>query len=131
MTISEHIAQLKEYFALLPSWEEKYEYIISLGEEMASLDKRYKTDEYLLHGCQSRVWLRSYEEHGRVYFEADSDSVITKGIIALLLMIFSGQSREDIAQSTMDFLEDLGLPQHLSLARVNGLHAMVQKIQQS
>ncbi|NCO04759.1 MAG: SufE family protein [Candidatus Magasanikbacteria bacterium] len=128
MSIHEKIAQLKEYFSVLPGWEEKYAYIISLGKSLSPLADEYKTDEYLVRGCQSNVWLRSYEQDGNVCFEADSDALITKGIVALLLFVVSGHSNEDIRDTDFSFLDDIGLKSHLSMARANGLQAMIDRI---
>lgn len=115
-------------FQLFDDWEGKYEYIISLGKDLPLINAQYKTDEYLVRGCQSKVWLHASEKEGRVYYEADSDSVMTKGIIALLVSIFSGQKPEDIVKADLGFIDKIGLREQLSPTRSNGLNSMVKQI---
>jgi cysteine desulfuration protein SufE len=117
-----------EDFALFPDWTEKYEYIVDLGRQLPPIPEQYKSDAYLVKGCQSKVWLHGEVRNGRLYLEADSDAIITKGIIALLIRVFSGQRTEDIANSDMHFLDAIGLKSHLSPTRSNGLVSMVNHI---
>lgn len=115
-------------FQLFDDWEGKYEYIISLGKDLPLINNQFKTDEYLVRGCQSKVWLHASEKEGRVYYEADSDSVMTKGIIALLVRIFSGQKPDDIVKADLGFIDKIGLREQLSPTRSNGLNSMVKQI---
>ncbi len=128
MKIFERVEQIKSDFEILPGWEEKYEYIISLGHGLLPLADEFKTDEFLVRGCQSRVWLRSYKKNGMIFFEADSDALITKGIVALLLSIVNGVYLEDLRAVDFGFLGDIGLSGHLSMSRANGLQSMIKKI---
>ncbi len=120
--------EIIEEFAQFTDWTDKYEYIVDIGKKLPALDPRYKTDAYLVKGCQSRVWLHGEVREGRLYLEADSDTVITKGIIALLIRVFSGQPLEDIALSPIGFIDRIGLKSHLSPTRSNGLVSMIQHI---
>jgi len=128
MLIDKKIEQIKSDFDILPGWEERYEYIISLGRNLAPLATEFKTDEYLVRGCQSRVWMRAYKKDEKVFYEADSDALITKGIIALLLAVVNGASIKEVANIDFGFLDDIGLKSHLSMSRVNGLQSMIKKI---
>jgi cysteine desulfuration protein SufE len=119
-----------EEFAIFEDWEEKYEYIIERGLDLTPLSAEEKTEERRILGCQSAVWLKAgYDkEAGVMYYGADSDSMIVKGLISMLIEIFSGQPPEAVANATLSFLERLGLNQHLSSTRSNGLAAMVKQI---
>lgn len=117
-----------EDFQLFDDWEGKYEYIISLGKDLPIINEQFKTDEFLVRGCQSKVWLHAYQKDGRVFYEADSDSVMTKGIIALLVSIFSGQKPDDIVKADLGFIDKIGLREQLSPTRSNGLNSMVKQI---
>jgi cysteine desulfuration protein SufE len=117
-----------EEFGLFPDWTEKYEYLVDLGKQLPPMPEQYKSDVYLVKGCQSRVWLHGEVRNGRLYLEADSDAIITKGIIALLIRVFSGQRIEEIASSDMHFIDAIGLKSHLSPTRSNGLVSMVNHI---
>jgi cysteine desulfuration protein SufE len=117
-----------EEFELFPDWTEKYEYLVDLGKQLPPMPEQYKTEAYLVKGCQSRVWLHGEVRNGRLYLEADSDAIITKGIIALLIRVFSGQRVEEIAGSEMHFIDAIGLKSHLSPTRSNGLVSMVNHI---
>ena len=123
--IDKRIAQCISDFALFPSWEEKYEHLISLGQSLPMLDDMYKKDAYLIRGCQSQVWFRGYEKNGTIFFEGDSDALITKGIVALLIFVFSGATPKEIKEANMDFLDTIELRSHLSLSRANGLSSMI------
>lgn len=105
---------------------DKYEYLIDIGKQLPALDPRYKTDEHLVKGCQSKVWLHAERNNGRVRFEADSNTVITKGIIALLIRVLSNQKPEDILKSNLEFIDRIDLKSHLSSQRTSGLGAMIK-----
>jgi len=128
MTIKEIQEQIVEEFSVFEDWMDKYAYIIELGSELTSLDHKYHTDDNLIKGCQSKVWFHAFFEGGLIKFEADSDAIITKGIAAILIKVFSGQKPEDIINADMQFLDDIGLQQHLSPTRSNGLLSMVKQI---
>jgi cysteine desulfuration protein SufE len=115
-------------FSQFTDWSDKYEYLIDLGKSLPPLDPQYKTDLHLVKGCQSRVWLHASGEGDRVYLYADSDTVITKGIIALLIRVLSGQKAADIEHAELSFIEAIGLKSHLSPTRSNGLMSMIQHI---
>lgn len=115
-------------FSMFDEWLDKYEYLISLGKELEPFDDSLKTDERLIKGCQSRVWLDCREEDGRLFFKADSDAIITKGIISLLVGIYSGRTKEEIAGDDFDFVEKIGLRENLSPTRSNGLASMIATI---
>lgn len=120
--------ELADDFALFDDPMDKYEHIISLGNELAPLAEAYKTDALLVKGCQSKVWLRSFEENGKIYFEADSNTVITKGIIAMLIKVLSGLPAEKVANHPLAFIEEIQLHEHLSSQRSNGLSSMIQQM---
>jgi cysteine desulfuration protein SufE len=111
-------------------WEAKYNYIIELGKTLPSLSDEYKNDNYLIKGCQSRVWLKAEEKDNRLFFYADSDAIIPKGIIALLLKLVNGQTIEDIKNYDFGIINKIGLQQHLSPTRANGLLSMIKHIKQ-
>lgn len=115
-----------EEFAEFDEWLDKYEYIIDLGKSLASYPEDKKTDEYLIKGCQSRVWLDAKVENGVLVFNADSDAIITKGIISLLIRIYSGRTPEEILSSDFSVVEKIGLKENLSPTRANGLVSMIQ-----
>lgn len=129
MSIEERQQELISEFSMMEEWMEKYEYIIELGKEMAPLPESEKSDELLIRGCQSRVWLKSsYSENGLLHFQGDSDAVITRGLVALMIRVYDGQRAEDILQNEPHFIRDIGLQQHLSPTRSNGLVSMVARI---
>ncbi|MCB0599939.1 MAG: SufE family protein [Saprospiraceae bacterium] len=115
-------------FAFFSDWMEKYEYIIELGKNLPVIDDRYKDEEHLIKGCQSRVWLHAELNGNVVRFSADSDAIITRGIIALLIQVLSNQSPEAIANADLYFIEKIGLKEHLSPTRANGLLSMVKQM---
>ena len=115
-----------EEFAEFDEWLDKYEYIIDLGKSLASYPEDKKTDEYLIKGCQSRVWLDAKMENGVLVFNADSDAIITKGIISLLIRIYSGRTPEEILSSDFSVVEKIGLKENLTPTRANGLVSMIQ-----
>jgi cysteine desulfuration protein SufE len=120
--------EIIEEFAFFGDWMEKYEYIIDLGKSLPLIDEQYKDEDHLIKGCQSQVWLHADEAEGKVSFTADSDAVITKGIIALLVRVLSGQKAEEIAQADLYFIDKIGLKEHLSPTRSNGLVSMVKQM---
>jgi cysteine desulfuration protein SufE len=117
-----------EEFSELTEWSDKYEYLIDLGKELAPLNPAYKTDLHAVKGCQSKVWVHADIRDGRIYLQADSDAIITKGIIALLIRVLSGQKVEDVANADLYFIDAIGLKSHLSPTRSNGLKSMIQHI---
>ncbi|MBR5736465.1 MAG: SufE family protein [Bacteroidales bacterium] len=128
MTIQEISEQIVEEFSVFDEWLDKYEYLIETGRQMPPIAEEDKTAENLIEGCQSRVWLNCQEKDGRLWFTADSDAVITKGIITLLIRVFDGQTPEDIAAADLSFIDRIGLKDNLSPTRANGLVAMITKI---
>lgn len=130
MTIKEQQDEIIEEFSFYDDWTDKYERLIEIGKEVPMIDPQYKTDDYLIRGCQSQVWLHAENKGGKVYFTADSDAIITRGLIGLLVMVFSGQQAEAIAQSEVYFIDKIGLHGHLSPTRRNGLSGMLQQIKQ-
>ncbi len=128
MNVKEVAAELVEDFDLFEDWADKYEYIISLGKDLPEMKAEDKVEENIVKGCQSQVWLTAENKDGIVYFEADSDAIITKGIIALLVKVFNGQPAEDILNDDLSFVDQIGLKEHLSPNRSNGLVAMIKKM---
>ena len=128
MAIKEREEELVASFEIFPDWLEKYEYIIELGKELPAIDAEYKQDDYLIRGCQSQVWLHAWKEKGNVRFEADSDAIITKGIIALLIQVLDNSSPEEIMNAELAFVDELGLKEHLSPTRANGLLSMIKQM---
>ena len=128
MTIQDRQDEIIEEFSAFDDWMDKYQMIIDLGNEQEHLDDRYKTDDNLIDGCQSRVWLHATLEDGRVIFRADSDDIITKGLIGLLIRVWSGQTPQDILASDLHFIDAIGLSEHLSPTRSNGLLSMVRQM---
>ena len=127
--IDDRQEEIVEEFAMFGDWMEKYEYIISLGKELAPIDPEDKVEDNLIKGCQSRVWLAAKKGHdGRVMFTADSDAIITKGLAALMVRVLSDASAADIASANLSFLDDIGLHSHLSPTRSNGLQSMVKQM---
>ena len=128
MTIQETQQEIVEEFALFDEWMDKYEHIIELGKDLPLIDEQYKTDENLIKGCQSKVWLNADYIDGKINFKADSEAIITKGIIAILLMIFNNKTPDEIIKSDVSFIEKIGLKEHLSPNRANGLYSMIKQI---
>ena len=127
-TINEKQDEVIEEFEGFTDWMDKYQMLIDLGNDLEPLDAKYKTEQNLIDGCQSRVWLQADYKDGLLYFTADSDALITKGIIALLIEVLSEQTPKDIADSDLYFIDRIGLRDHLSPTRSNGLLAMVKQI---
>ena len=121
--------EVVEEFGLFDQWMDKYEYIIDLGKKLPLIHDQFKTSDYLIPGCQSQVWLHARLQDDKVHFTADSNAIITKGIIALLIRVLSGQRPENIAKAELYFIDRIGLKEHLSPTRSNGLVSMVAKIQ--
>ena len=127
--IDERQAEIADEFAMFGDWMEKYEHIISLGRELAPMDEADKVDDNLIKGCQSRVWLAARKgDDGHVTFTADSDAIITKGLVALMVRVLSDAPAADIAGANLSFLDEIGLHSHLSPTRSNGLQAMVKQM---
>jgi cysteine desulfuration protein SufE len=115
-------------FSMYDDWNDKYEYLIDFGKSLPHLDEKYKTEENRIHGCQSRVWLNAYMQDGKLKFDADSDAIITKGIVGLLVKVLSDHKPKEIAESDLYFINDVGLKDHLSPNRANGLVSMIKKM---
>ena len=120
--------EIVEEFSLFDSWDEKYEYIIDLGKRLPTLDDQYKKDENRVRGCQSTVWLTADYENGKIFYKADSDAVIVKGLISMLLRVLSGQEPDKIINANLDFIKEIGMMSHLAQTRANGLLAMVKQM---
>ena len=127
-SIEEIQNQIVEDFSFLPQWEERYAYLIELGQKLQPLPDEKRMDENLVRGCQSTVWLHRECQDGRVYLQSDSDSLIVKGLAALLLDVFSGQPAEAVLKADLTFFDETGLNRHLSSQRANGLMAMIDEI---
>lgn len=128
MTIQEIENKITEEFNLFDDWMDKYNFIIEMGKNLPLIEEKYKTDQYLISGCQSRVWLSAELEDNKIIFKADSDAVITKGIINILIRVLSNQTPDDILNTELQFLDNIGLKEHLSPTRSNGLTSMVKQI---
>ncbi len=128
MTIKEIQEEIIDEFSMFDDWMERYEYIIELGKSLPIINAQYKLDENLIKGCQSKVWLYSELENDTIKYTADSDAILTKGIVALLLRVFSEQKPADILNADTDFIDEIGLKEHLSPTRANGLVSMVKQI---
>src|SRR6187551_1361310 len=126
--IEEIEQEIIDEFSLFDSWDDKYEYIIDLGKKLAPLNDKYKKDENKVKGCQSTVWLVADYRDGRVYYKAESDAVIVKGLISMLIRVLSGQSPDDIVNARLDFIRDIGMMTHLAQTRSNGLLSMVKQM---
>lgn len=127
-TIEELSAEVIDEFSVFGEWLDKYEYIIELGKALPVIDEKDKVDANLINGCQSRVWLSCENRDGRLWFKADSDAIITKGIISLLIRVYNGQKAAEIAASDFSFIEEIGLKENLSPTRANGLVSMIKQI---
>jgi len=127
-TIASIEAEIIEEFSMFEDWTDKYQYIIEMGQTLPSLPAEYKTEENLVRGCQSNVWLTAKTENDLVIYQADSDAIITKGLVALLVRVLSHHSAAEILSSNLSFMDEIKLQEHLSPTRANGLTAMVQKM---
>lgn len=129
-TLQETESEVEDEFSMFDEWLDKYEYLIELGKSLSSYPEEKKTDDRLIKGCQSRVWLEYKVEGGRILFNADSDAIITKGIISLLIKIYSGRRPEEILSSDFSVIEKIGLKENLSPTRANGLVSMIARIRE-
>lgn len=127
-TIQKREEEITDEFSLFDSWEEKYEYIIDLGKKLEPLDEKYKKEENIIKGCQSTVWLVSDFKNGKVFYKADSDAVIVKGLVSMLIKVLSGNEPDEILNAKLEFIKDIGMMTHLAQTRSNGLLSMVKQI---
>lgn len=127
-SIEEIESEIVEEFSLFDGWDDKYEYIIDLGKKLPPLEEKYRIDENKVKGCQSTVWLGAEFKDGRIFYKADSDAVIVKGLISMLIRVLSGQEPDDIVNAKLDFIKDIGMMSHLAQTRSNGLVAMVKQM---
>ena len=128
MKIKEIQEEIVEEFSMFDDWMERYEYIIELGKNLPLIKEGFKTENNLIKGCQSKVWLQGEQKDDKIIFTADSDAILTKGIIAILIRVFSNQSAKDILDADMSFIDEIGLKEHLSPTRANGLVSMIKNI---
>lgn len=128
MTINEKQDELIDEFEFLTDWVDKYEHIITSAKELPLIDEKYKQDEYLIKGCQSKVWLYPEMKDGKIYFTADSDAIISKGLVNLIVQVLSGYSPSEILDAELYFIDRIGLKEHLSPTRSNGLLSMLKQI---
>jgi cysteine desulfuration protein SufE len=128
MKISEIEAQIIAEFSFFEDWMDKYNYLIELGKELKVIEEKYRVQNNLISGCQSRVWLHAEYRDRKVYFSADSDAVITKGLVSLMIRVLDGQSPDDILAADLGFLDKIGLKEHLSPTRSNGLTSMIKQM---
>lgn len=127
-SIQQKESALVEEFSMFSDWTEKYEYLIDLGKDLPLISPEHKTAEYLIKGCQSQVWLFAEKDEDKIIFTADSDAIITKGIIGLLVNVFSGETPETIIDAKLEFIDQIGLKEHLSPTRSNGLVSMIKQM---
>jgi cysteine desulfuration protein SufE len=128
MTIKEIQNEIVDEFSLFDDWMQRYEYIIELGKSLPLIDAQYKTEDNIIKGCQSKVWVHAEQNQDKIVFTADSDAILTKGIIAILIRTFSNQKAQDILDANTDFIDEIGLKEHLSPTRANGLVSMIKQI---
>ncbi len=128
MTIQDKEQEIIDDFAIYDDWMEKYEYIIELGKDLPQIDEKYKTEDNIIKGCQSQVWLHADKKDDKIYYTADADAIIAKGIISLLIQVLSDQTADDILNARLDFIKEIGLQEHLSPTRSNGLVAMIKQM---
>lgn len=130
MTIQQIQEEIKDEFSMFDeeNWDERYQYVIDLGKTLPLIDEKYKVEENIIKGCQSKVWLHGEQNDGKIVFTADSDAILTKGIIAILIRTFSNQTPSDILDSDTKFIDEIGLKEHLSPTRANGLVSMIKQI---
>lgn len=120
--------EIIEEFSIFDDWLDKYDYLISLSEQLPAIDPAHRTEQYLINGCQSRVWIDAREEEGKLFFSADSDAIITKGIISLLIRVMNGRTAREVLDLELYFIEAIGLQANLSPTRSNGLLAMIKQM---
>lgn len=128
MKIEEIQNEIVDEFSMFDDWMQRYEYIIELGKTLPLIEEQYKTDDNIIKGCQSKVWVHAEEKDGNIVFTADSDAILTKGIIGILIRSFSNQPAQDILDAKTDFIDEIGLKEHLSPTRANGLVSMIKQI---
>ncbi len=128
MTITEKQNEIIEEFSMFDDWMQRYEYIIELGKTLPIIADEYKTDDNIIKGCQSKVWLHAEKKDGEMVLTADSDAILTKGIIAVLIRVFSHENPKSVLEANLDFIDEIGLKEHLSPTRANGLLAMIKQI---
>ena len=128
MNIKEIQNEIVAEFSMFDDWMERYEYIIELGKGLPLIAEEFKTEDNIIKGCQSKVWVHAEEKEGKVFFSSDSDAILTKGIIAILIRAFSNQTPANILEANTDFIDEIGLKEHLSATRANGLVSMIKKI---
>ena len=128
MNIEDKKKEIIEEFSFFEDWDERFQYVIDLGKDLPIIEEQYKTDDNIISGCQSKVWLHASLNDGKIEFTADSDAIITKGIIAILIRVFSNQSPAEILKANLDFIDQIGLKSHLSPTRANGLVSMIKQI---
>jgi len=128
MTINETQDELIEEFSYLSDWMDKYELIIQLGKDLPLIDEEYKKDENLIKGCQAKVWLHADYKEGKIFFTADSDAIITKGLVSMVIRVLSSHTPDEIVHSDLYFVDRLGLKEHLSVTRSNGLVSMIKQM---
>ena len=128
MKIQDIQAEIVDEFSMFDDWDERFQYVIDLGKSLPLIDEKYKLEENTIKGCQSKVWLHAEENDGKISFTADSDAIITKGIIAILIRAFSNQKASDILEADTKFIDEIGLKEHLSPTRANGLVSMIKQI---
>lgn len=128
MTIKEVQEEIIDEFSMFEDWMQRYEYIIELGKTLPLIEEQYKTEDNIIKGCQSKVWLHADQNNGNIAFTADSDAILTKGIIAILIRVFSEKTPEEILNSNTEFIDRIGLKEHLSPTRANGLVSMIKQI---
>jgi len=128
MKIKEIQEEIIDEFSMFDDWMQRYEYIIDLGKKLPLIKEEFKTDDNIIKGCQSKVWLKGEQNNDKIVFTADSDAILTKGIIAILIRVFSNQKSSDILNADMDFIDEIGLKEHLSPTRANGLVSMIKNI---
>lgn len=127
-SIQEKQAEIIDEFSMFEDWMQRYEYMIELGKSLPLIDEKYKIEENLIKGCQSKVWVHAELEGDKLVFTADSDAIITKGIVAILIRVFSNQHPADILEANTDFIDEIGLKEHLSPTRANGLVSMIKQL---
>lgn len=128
MTIKNIQDEIVDEFSMFDDWMQRYEYIIDLGKSLPLIDEKYKTEDNIIKGCQSKVWVHGEQNNNKIIFTADSDAILTKGIIAILIRSFSNQKASDILDANTDFIDQIGLKEHLSPTRANGLVSMIKQI---
>lgn len=128
MNIKEIQDEIIDEFAMFDEWDERYQYVIDLGKTLPLIDEQYKSEDNIIKGCQSKVWLHGEQQDGNIVFTADSDAILTKGIIAILIRVFSNQKPADILDADTAFIDEIGLKEHLSPTRANGLVSMIKQI---